>query len=281
MLMLKKSIRNFLRLNRCILLAVVLPWAAIGQAETVKNIRAEGSCAIVGMSAEESQLIALQRARAAAIEQAAGVSVVSGTLVTNMILRADFIKTYAKGLIVREKVEWLPLGQFQKDSSTPPIPEYRVRISADVYVPQVKIKPIGLQAKVNSGVFKSGERAILELKVDREAKIGIFNITADDKVTMLFPNDYEKNNIVPKNRALIFPEENSKVELIMQTLPGHKRDAEAFYIVAMDEGGQKKFMDLFTPGRSMNFSAFFKKYSEVADYCEDMILTYEVLGGKD
>jgi len=281
MLMLKKSIRNFLRLNRCILLAVVLPWAAIGQAETVKNIRAEGSCAIVGMSAEESQLIALQRARAAAIEQAAGVSVTSGTLVTNMILRADFIKTYAKGLIVREKVEWLPLGQFQKDSSTPPIPEYRVRISADVYVPQVKIKPIGLQAKVNSGVFKSGERAILELKVDREAKIGIFNITADDKVTMLFPNDYEKNNIVPKNRALIFPEENSKVELIMQTLPGHKRDAEAFYIVAMDEGGQKKFMDLFTPGRSMNFSAFFKKYSEVADYCEDMILTYEVLGGKD
>ena len=281
MLMLKKSIRNFLRLNRCILLAVVLPWAAIGQAETVKNIRAEGSCAIVGMSAEESQLIALQRARAAAIEQAAGVSVTSGTLVTNMILRADFIKTYAKGLIVREKVEWLPLGQFQKDSSPPPIPEYRVRISADVYVPQVKIKPIGLQAKVNSGVFKSGERAILELKVDREAKIGIFNITADDKVTMLFPNDYEKNNIVPKNRALIFPEENSKVELIMQTLPGHKRDAEAFYIVAMDEGGQKKFMDLFTPGRSMNFSAFFKKYSEVADYCEDMILTYEVLGGKD
>jgi uncharacterized metal-binding protein len=52
-------------------------------AEALKNIFAEGSCAIVGMSAEQSQLIALQRARAAAIEQAAGVSVTSGTLVTN------------------------------------------------------------------------------------------------------------------------------------------------------------------------------------------------------
>ena len=141
--------------------------------------------------------------------------------------------------------------------------------------------PDNLQAKVNSSVFKSGERAILELKVDREAKIGIFNITADDRVVMLSPNDYEKNNIASKNRALVFPEKNSKVELIMQTLPGHKRDAEAFYIVAMDEGMPKKFTDLFTPGRPVNFSTFFKKYSEIADYCEDAILTYEVMNGKD
>jgi hypothetical protein len=221
----------------------------------VRNIGAEGSCAIVGMSAEESQLIALQRARAAAIEQAAGVSVVSGTLVTNLTLRADIIRTYSKGLIVLEKVEWLPLGQYQKDSSTPPIPEYRVRLLADVYVPRVKIKSIGLQAKANSAVFKNGDRASLEVKTDREARIGIFNITADDRVTMLLPNDYEKNNIVSKNWALLFPEKNSKVELIMQTLPGHKRDAEAFYIVAMDENGPKKFMDLFAPGKGMNFSA--------------------------
>lgn len=281
MLTLRKYSRNLWRLNRFIFLVVILPWAAIGQAETVKNIAAEGSCAIVGMSAEESQLIALQRARAAAIEQAVGVSVVSGTLVTNMILRADFIKTYAKGLIVSEKVEWLPLRQYQKDSSTPPIPEYRVRISADIYVPQVKIKPIGLQAKANSAVFKNGDRASLEVKTDREAKIGIFNLTADDRIVMLFPNDYEKNNITSQNRALVFPEKNSKVELIMHTLPGHKRDAEAFYIVAIDEGGQKKFVDLFTPGRPMNFSTFFKKYSEISDYCEDAILTYEVMDGKD
>jgi hypothetical protein len=50
--------------------------------ETRKGIQAEGACAIVGMSAEQSQLMALQRARAAAIEQAAGVSVTSSTLVT-------------------------------------------------------------------------------------------------------------------------------------------------------------------------------------------------------
>ena len=268
--------------NKLILIwMVILLWAAGGQAETVRNIPAEGSCAIVGMSAEQSQLIALQRARAAAIEQAAGVSVVSGTLVTNLMLRADIIRTYSKGLIISEKVEWLPLGQYQKDPSTPPIPEYRVKLVADVYVPQAKLKPMGLQARVNGTVFRSGERAVLEVKTEREASIGIFNITADDRVLMLFPNDFERSNLASKSKSLIFPGKNSNVELVMQTLPGHKRDAEAFYIIGLDRGLEKDFTDFFIPGRAMNFTAFFKKYSEIADYCEDAILTYEVMETKE
>ncbi len=45
----------------------------------------------MGMSAEQSILTALQRARAAPIEEAVGVSVTSGALVTNFTLAADFI----------------------------------------------------------------------------------------------------------------------------------------------------------------------------------------------
>lgn len=116
--------------------------ASFSQAETVKGVRAEGACAIVGMTAEQCQLVALQKARASAIEQAAGMSVSSSTLVTNMALTADFIKTYSKGYIVNEKAEWQPLGQYQKDKSAPPIPEYHVKITADVKVPELKIKPI-------------------------------------------------------------------------------------------------------------------------------------------
>jgi len=276
--MVRKSIRGF---NRFLFLTVILPWAAVAQAEMIRNISAEGSCAIVGMSAEQSQLIALQRARAAAIEQAAGVSVVSGTLVTNLTLRADIIRTYSKGLIVNEKVEWPRLGQYQKDPSTPPIPEYRVKILADVYVPQSKIKPIGMQANATGAVFKNGERAAIEVKANREARVGIFNITADDRVVLLFPNEFDRNNLLSKDKTLIFPERNSRVELVMHTLPGHKRDAEAFYIIALDISLKKDFADFFTPGRSMNFTAFFKKYSEIADYCEDVVLAYEVVDGKE
>ena len=241
------------------------------------NISGEGSCAIVGMSAEQCQLIALQRARASAIEQAAGVSVASSTLVTNMALTADFIKTYSKGFIVKENVQWLPLDQYQKDPSTPPIPEYRVMITADVRVPEPKIKPIGLKAKTNSIIFKNGDIAVVEISARREAKIAIFNITADDKVSMVFPNEHDKDNLIAKGKNLAFPDKNTKTELVMETLPGHKRDAEAFFISAMDSENSRDFLDTFQSNEPMSFSAFFKKYAELADYCEDAILTYEVV----
>ncbi len=262
-----------------ILMIFIAIWPQFVLAEkVVKNIAAEGSCAIVGMSAEQCQLIALQRARVSAIEQAAGVKVTSSTVVTNMALTVDFIKTYAKGFIVKEKVEWLPLDQYQKDKSTPPIPEYKVRIVAVVSIPEPKIKPIGIKAKTNSLIYKNGEHAVIEVKTRRPAKVGIFNITADDKVTMLFPNEYEKENIVSGDKPLIFPTKISKVELIMHTLPDHKRDVEAFFVVVMDSSYVRDFTNIYTPLTQMSFAQFFQTYSGIADYCEDYILAYEVLG---
>ena len=79
----------------------------------------------------------------------------SSTLVTNMTVAADFIKTYARGFIVREKVTWLPLEQYQKDASVAPIPEYRVRITADVYVPKRTKASVSLKAKLNNTIMST------------------------------------------------------------------------------------------------------------------------------
>jgi hypothetical protein len=244
----------------------------------IRGIEAEGSCAVVGMSAEQSQLVALQRARSAAIERAAGVKVQANTLVTNGRLSADFIRTYSKGYIVREKVWWLHLGQYQKDSSTAPIPEYRVKILADVYRPQKKMEPIGLDAKLNRSNFMSGEKAQIEINVEREAKVAIFNITADDKVVMLFPNEYSGDYVISDGISFMFPSGDSNIELVVQTLPEHERDAEAIFVVAMDVGHKRKYGRIFKPLEQMNFSSFFKKYSAISEYCEDVMLTYEVVG---
>ena len=264
-----------------VLLSLILFIAHIGTAgaesRIVKNVNAEGSCAVVGMSAEQSQLMALQRARMAAIEQAVGIRVTSSTIVTNARLAMEFIRTYSKGFIVNEKVKWLPLRQYQKDNSTPPIPEYRVKITADVYKPERKIKPIGLTARINESLFRKGENARIDIKSERNTRIAIFNITADDKVVMIFPNQYEKNNIILGRRTLTFPAKNSQIELVMQTLPGHKRDTEALFVVAMDDSYDRKFSIIFKPFDPMGVSEFFRKYSEIADYCEDKLLTYEVV----
>ena len=250
-----------------------------GAGEVKRGIQAEGACAIVGMSAEQSQLTALQRARAAAIEQAAGVSVSSSTLVTNYVVAADFIKTYARGFIVSEKATWL-LGQYQKDSSTAPIPEYRVRITADVYVPKKKSISLGLKAKLNSAVFRNGEKAKISVKVGRDAGLALFNIMADDRVSLIFPNIHEQNNVITAGNDFIFPAKDAKVELEMQTLPGHQKDAEAFFVVAWDRSRDIRIRKMFPETEPLSLSEFFRRLAEIADNIEDAILPYEVVTGQ-
>ena len=253
---------------------------SIKSGETIKGIQAEGACAIVGMSAEQSQLTALQRARAAAIEQAAGVSVTSGTLVTNFAVAGDFIKTYARGLIIKEKVTWLPLGQYQKDSSVAPIPEYRVRITVDVYVPKKVKASVGLQAKLNNTVFRSGEKATFSLKAARSARFAIFNIMADDRVAMIFPNIHEPNNLIPADREMSFPAKDAKIEMEVQTLPGHQRDAEAYLLIAWDSAVDIHIMEFFRETEPINVTEFFGKLAAIANLTEDTILPYEVVSEK-
>ena len=176
-----------------------------------------------------------------------------------------------------EQCQLLALQRARRDSSTAPIPEYRVRISADVFIPQKKIQPLGLKAELNKISFRTGEKAILEMKTNRNARIAVFNLTADDRVMMLFPNQWEKENLLPGGRSLSFPGPDSKTEMVMQTLPGHKRDPEAFMVVALDPHPDKDFLAFFPPARPMALSDFFKKYSEISEYAEDAILTYEVV----
>jgi hypothetical protein len=245
----------------------------------VHDVQAEGSCAVVGMTAEQCQLLALQRARAAAIGQAAGVAVASSTLVTSSALAGDFIKTYSLGYIVKEKAEWLPLTQYQRDSSMAPIPEYKIRIIADVYRPMKRIEPIGLRASLNRLQFKGGERAELTIRSMRKARVGIFNITADDRVTRVFPNIHDRDNVIGGGEVLRYPSGRSRTELVMETLSGHRRDTEAFLVVAVADEHPCNLLGLFPEGPE-ELKAFFARYTEIADYAEDMMLTYEVFAAR-
>lgn len=259
-------------------LCVLLLWSGGATADLIKGLSAEGSCAVIGMTAEQCQLVALQRARAAVIEQASGVEVSSSTLVTDFKLAADFIKTYSKGLVVKEKVEWLPLGQYQKDRSTAPIPEYRVQVVADVFTPTPKVASIGLSVKMNRALFRNGEQAQVEIHTGRKAYVAIFNLMANDEVVMIFPNRHDKDNLV--EGALVFPAKTSSTELVMQTLPDHERDAEALLIAALDPIAAQNFTTLFTPDQPLKLTEFFSRYAELAEWGEDTIVAYEVVKAK-
>lgn len=155
------------------------------------------------------------------------------TIVTNLSLAVDFIRTYSDGFIINEKVERILLRQYRKDNTTAPTPEYWVKI------------------------------------------------TADDKGVMIFSNEHEKDNRITLGKTLNFSGKDSSIELVMQTLHGHQRNAEAFFIVAMDKSSHKSFKDIFPILKPMKFNHFFRKYSEIADYCEDTIIVYEVINDKN
>ncbi len=241
-----------------------------------RNVRAEGACAVVGMTAEQCQLLALQRARAAAIEEASGVQVTSSSLVTNSMLAADFIKTYARGFVVREEVEWLPLDQYQKDRSSAPIPEYRVRIVADVHTPQKQSLAAGLSARLNRAVFAAGERVRISVKVEKTVRLAIFNIQADDRAVLLFPNVYDSKNLVSPGREWVYPGADSAVEFEVHPLPGHDRDAEAYFVAALPPETTVDFPARFAAGKPLPLSEFFKRFAEISERSEEAILPYEV-----
>ena len=246
------------------------------ESRIVRGVAGEGACAIFGMSAEQCQLIALQKARSSAIERATGVRVVASTLVRDGAVAVDLIRTYSRGLIIAEKVEWLPLAQYQESPGRPPIPEYRVRIRADVAIPANSPAPVGLSASLNARVFRSGEKARLAIETRRDALVAVLNMTADDRVVLLFPSGYEKGNRIEGGKSVSFPGEGSQVSLEMQTLAGHDRDAEAFFVVAVAAGQEIDFLSLFGGGRPMPLLSFFERYAEVASTADEVILPYTV-----
>jgi len=254
--------------------------AGIPGSRIVRDVSGEGACAIYGMSAEQSQLLALQKARSSAIESATGVRVVSSTLVRDGMVAVDLIRTYSRGFIVAEKVQWLPLAQYQESPDRPPIPEYRVRITADVALPEKNPAPVGLSAELSNRLFRSGEDATLAISTVRDALVAVLNITADDQVVLLFPNVYEQSNHIPAGGRLQFPSAGSQVTLEMQTLPGHERDAEAFFVIGVSAERRMDFLSLFGSGRPLPLASFFGRYAEVASAADEVILPYAVENGQ-
>ena len=84
--------------------------------------------------------------------------------------------------------------------------------------------------------------------------------------------DYEiaRNKLIPKASQYANEKHGE--------FPGHDRDAEAVFVSAIDPEAGAKLDALFTPMKPMSLSGFFKKYSKIADFAEDAILAYEVVG---
>ena len=236
----------------------------------IANIQSEGSCVIQGISPRQAQTIALQRARALAIDKASGIEIHTSKIVSDSMLVLDFIRSYSKGYIVREKVKWHPVRQYQKNSETPPVLEHHVSIVANVYIPQKKIDTIGLEALLDKFVYNKGERAILRIKTLKTCQVAIFNIQANDRIVMLFPNPLFPDKIIFSNQP--FELKN----LYPEPLSEEQSNYEALFICAT-LNNEIDFQGLFSVNENMEFSEFFRQYAAISDECTDILIPYQVV----
>ncbi len=260
-------------------LLLIFPFTSLG--EVHHGVIGKGEAAVVGITAEQGQVIALQRARASAVEQAAGVHVLGSTLVRDGALVADFLKCFTRGYITKERVSWLPLSSLQGENQGPPIPLYGVVIESTVVVPEKKIDPaFRLEAALNRDFFHAGDKAVITATVSKKARLAVFNFTADDRVVMLYPRCQKDEKVfMGASDTFRFPSPGSGMLLEMATLPGHSRDSEAFMVVAtpVDCEDPVRFLAFFAVDESYGVPEFFSRYSTLADRIVEQVLPYEVI----
>jgi len=247
-------------------------------ARLVENVTGIGEAQIAGITAEQAQYLALMMARANAVEKAAGIEVLGTTVIRDLLLVGQFLKTFFRGYVVEETVEWGYEWIPQKKG--PPIANYRATINAKVAVPDKDRQPgFLLEAELNRTVYFSGDCAAIRMKTSRPACVAVFNLRADDRVVMLHPGkDLKLCSALEPDKEYCFPSPDSGLDLEMSTFKGHDRDTEAFLVAAVPATGDKpfQFTDYFQWGREYPFAKFFEIYSGFADKTVEQILTYEV-----
>ncbi|WP_316896719.1 hypothetical protein [Pseudodesulfovibrio indicus] len=241
------------------------------------DVTARASCAIKGLTAEEAQTLAVRRARSAAVEQAAGVTVTSAAMVTDGRLAGDFIKTFSQGYIVRECVTWETPDFIKQPPPEAPIVVYKVLLEATVLVPDQARPSVGLDAGLNHSTFRAGkDKLTIRVSTAGQARVAVFNITADDRVVMLYPEAGRGALRTGNGNRIILPEPRGGGSLLLSTLQGHKRDTEAIMVAALPDGEKLNWADSFVEGQAMSLAAFFRRYAAFAPHCEDVIMPYEV-----
>jgi hypothetical protein len=240
----------------------------------VRNVTAEGACVVAGVTAEQSQRCALNRARERIVETANGVSVTASTLVKNHIVMMDLIKSFSHGHIIKEQARWLPIVQHQDDPATPPVPEYRVRLTADVAIPEQRVPHFAFTAKLNRYAFQDGESARLTIQTGKQCSLAVFNFASDDTVTRIFPVNDQPFLLQP-GQSFSLPDGRWIEALDMHVFPGHAREVESFLAVCTVHNPQSALQGLEaqTP---YPFTEFYRRYTGIAGYSEEIFLPYEV-----
>jgi hypothetical protein len=179
---------------------------------------------------------AIGKARSAAIEQVAGIKIQSETILRDFNMQSSFVAALSTGHIVEEKIKKWDVQAVKKDDNSAPVLIYKVILDAKVALEREKIDPsFKIYTSINRTVFKEGDDVLLTVKTTEDCYLTIFAVTQDNKVFLLLPNKYNKNNLIRKDKVFVYPSGNDisrGVCLKAGLLPGNNKAKEMIRVIA-------------------------------------------------
>jgi hypothetical protein len=198
-----------------------------------KWVDSSGEAAVENMTPEEARQSALAQARLRAVEGVSGIDIQGSSMVKDFTLVADFVRTKTAGYVIEEKVQGWESKTLQDKSDSIPLTVYKVNLKTCVAAARPGDPYFKVQGKLNRPVFMAGEEAKIAASCTKDCFLTILNLTADGKINILLPNQFEQSRKIKAGETYSFPPQGLGLE--METLPGHRKDTEAFYLIATKE----------------------------------------------
>jgi hypothetical protein len=177
------------------------------------------------------------------------------------------------GHILEEKVLSWETSSFQERADLPPVILYRVKLKSCVKGELSGDPYFRIKGELNRQVFIEGEKAQINMRCTKDCYLTILNLTSENKIKVLHPDGkYETSSrYMKENEEHSFPLKG--VSLKMKTLHGHKKDAEAFILIATKE----RFGLLDGRGKELRLEDFYELLTTIPpDSRTEEILLYEV-----
>jgi hypothetical protein len=165
-----------------------------------------GEVVLVLQENKDYEKLCVNRAKAQAIEQVAGVKVTSETQVKDFKVISDLVNSKSYAWVKKIKdVKW-EQEPVPKRPDEPPQTIYRVRLKALVAVDRNRDEGFAVKLNLNRTTFEDGDEMQINVQSGQDAYLTIFNVLEDDKVTVLLPNRFQLDRFARKGQWIRFPD---------------------------------------------------------------------------
>ena len=195
---------------------------------------------IVNITPEQARQKAIDRAYKLAVEEHSGIEINSRTTSLNTEINneidlssfSQLINSLSEGIILETEVVTENKQELNKD-----IWIYVVRVKVKVGQRKGERNPyFKLDVDMDRSVYNNGDEIRITVTPTEDCYLYVFNISSNDSVYVLLPNQYTSNNFAKSGSKFNIPDKDARKRGIKYTvglLPGKKADTEMVKILAL------------------------------------------------